>query len=77
MPLSHSLNVIFGAAAVSGASVRRDRRRLVVLFLLPTLVMAIVGFAMGGYSSASFEVGLVRPSEYEREPGARRGAGIQ
>ncbi len=59
MPLSHSLNVIFGAAAVSGAGVRRDRRRLVVLFLLPTLVMAIVGFAMGGYSSASFEVGLL------------------
>jgi len=27
MPLSHSLNVIFGAAAVSGAGVRRDRRR--------------------------------------------------
>ncbi len=59
MRLSHSLNVIFGAAAVSGAGVRRDRRRLVVLFLLPTLVMAVVGFAMGGYSSASFEVGLL------------------
>jgi ABC-2 type transport system permease protein len=59
MRLSHSLNVIFGAAAVSGAGVRRDRRRLAVLFLLPTLVMAIVGFAMGGYSSASFEVGLL------------------
>ena len=59
MPLSHSLNVIFGAAAVSGAGVRRDRRRLAVLFLLPTLVMAVIGFAMGGYSSASFEVGLL------------------
>jgi ABC-2 type transport system permease protein len=59
MRLSQSFNAIFGAAAVSGAGVRRDRRRLAVLFLMPTLVMAVVGFAMGGYSSASFEVGIL------------------
>ncbi|HKM98921.1 MAG TPA: ABC transporter permease [Candidatus Binataceae bacterium] len=59
MRLSDSLSVIFRAATVSGAGVRRDRRRLVSLFLVPTVVMAVVGFAMGGYSSASFEVGLL------------------
>jgi ABC-2 type transport system permease protein len=57
--LPHSLNVILGAAAASGAGVRRDKRRLVVLFLLPAAVMAVVGFAMGGYSSASFVVGML------------------
>src|SRR6266851_2564052 len=57
--MPHSLNVILGAAAASGAGARRDRRRLAVLFLLPATVMAIVGFAMGGYSSASFVVGLL------------------
>lgn len=59
MRLPHSLNVILGAAAASGAGARRDRRRLAMLFLLPTTVMAIVGFAMGGYSSASFVVGVL------------------
>jgi ABC-2 type transport system permease protein len=57
--MPHSVNVILGAAAVSGAGVRRDRRRLAVLFLLPIIVMAVVGFAMGGYSSASFVVGIL------------------
>jgi ABC-2 type transport system permease protein len=57
--MPHSVNVILGAAAVSGAGVRRDRRRLAVLFLLPTIVMAVMGFAMGGYSSASFVVGIL------------------
>jgi len=57
--MPHSLNVILGAAAASGAGVRRDRRRLAVLFLVPTIVMAVVGFAMGGYSSASFVVGIL------------------
>jgi ABC-2 type transport system permease protein len=56
--MPRSLNVIFGAAAASRASAARDRRRLVALFLLPATVMAIVGFAMGGYSSASFAVGI-------------------
>jgi linearmycin/streptolysin S transport system permease protein len=59
MRLRHSLNVIFGAAAASGAGVRRDNRRLAVLFLLPLTVMAVVGFAMGGYSSSSFELGVL------------------
>ena len=59
MQLPHSLNVILGAAAVSGAGARRDRRRLALLFVLPATVMAIVGFAMGGYSSASFVVGVL------------------
>jgi ABC-2 type transport system permease protein len=59
MKLPHSLNVIFGAAAVSGAGARRDRRRLAMLFVLPATVMAIVGFAMGGYSSSSFMVGIL------------------
>jgi ABC-2 type transport system permease protein len=57
--MPHSVNVILGAAAVSGAGVRRDRRRLAVLFLLPTIVMAVTGFAMGGYTSASFVVGIL------------------
>src|SRR5215469_14565472 len=57
--MPHSLNVIFGAAAASGAGAARDRRRLAVLFLLPATVMAVVGFAMGGYSSASFVVGIL------------------
>jgi ABC-2 type transport system permease protein len=57
--MAHSLNVIFGAASVSSAGVSRDRRRLAVLFLLPATVMAIVGFAMGGYSSQGFVVGVI------------------
>src|SRR5215471_10986119 len=57
--MPHSLNVILGAAAASGAGVRRDRRRLAVLFLIPTVVMAVVGFAMGGYNTASFVVGIL------------------
>ena len=57
--MRHSVNVILGAAAVSGAGVRRDRRRLAVLFLIPIIVMAVMGFAMGGYSSASFVVGIL------------------
>ena len=59
MRMPHSLNVIFGAAAASGAGTRRDRRRLTVLFLVPVTVMAVVGFAMGGYSSQSFSVGVL------------------
>jgi ABC-2 type transport system permease protein len=57
--LPHSLNVILGAAAANGAGARRDRRRLAMLFLLPTIVMAIVGFAMSGSSTASFAVGVL------------------
>jgi ABC-2 type transport system permease protein len=57
--MPHSLNVILGAAAASGAGVRRDRRRLAVLFLIPTIVMAVVGFAMGGYATASLVVGIL------------------
>ena len=57
--MRHSLNVIFGAASVSGAGARRDARRLAVLFVLPLTVMAIVGFAMGGYSHQSFVVGVI------------------
>jgi len=57
--MPHSLNVILAAAAANGAAARRDRRRLVVLFLLPATVMAVVGLAMSGYSSASFVVGVL------------------
>ncbi|HXW83700.1 MAG TPA: hypothetical protein VEJ86_04800, partial [Candidatus Binataceae bacterium] len=57
--MPHSLNVILGAAAASGAGAARDRRRLALLFLLPATVMAVVGFAMGGYSSASLVVGVL------------------
>jgi ABC-2 type transport system permease protein len=57
--MPHSLNVILGAASASRAGARRDRRRLAMLFLVPLTVMAIVGFAMGGYSSQSFVVGIV------------------
>jgi ABC-2 type transport system permease protein len=55
----HTLNVIFGAAAANSAAARRNRRRLAALFLLPATAMAIVGLAMGGYSSASFVVGVL------------------
>jgi ABC-2 type transport system permease protein len=58
VPIPHTFNVILGAAAASGAGARRDSRRLAVLFLLPAIVMAVVGLAMGGYSSASFVVGI-------------------
>jgi ABC-2 type transport system permease protein len=57
--MPRSLNVIFGAAAASGAGAARDRRRLVALFLLPATIMAVVGFAMGGYVSSSFVVGVL------------------
>jgi len=57
--MPHTLSVIFGAAVASGAGTRRDSRRLATLFLLPAAIMAIIGFAMGGYSSASFAVGVV------------------
>jgi len=57
--MSNIFNVILAAAAANGAAARRDRRRLAVLFLLPATVMAIVGLAMGGYSSASFVVGVL------------------
>jgi ABC-2 type transport system permease protein len=57
--MRHTLSVIFGAAAASGAGARRDGRRLAVLFLLPAAIMAIIGLAMGGYSTASFVVGVI------------------
>ncbi len=57
--MRRSLNVIFGAAAASGAAAARDRRWLVALFLLPGVIMAVVGFAMGGYVSSSFVVGIL------------------
>jgi ABC-2 type transport system permease protein len=44
---------------VSGAGTRRDGRRLAILFLLPAAIMAIIGIAMGGYTSASFVVGVM------------------
>src|SRR5215469_10216231 len=57
--MAHSLNVILGAASASTAGTSRDRRRLSILFLVPLAVMAIVGFAMGGYSSESLVVGIL------------------
>jgi len=57
--MANSLNIILGAASVSGAGARRDRRRLTSLFLVPLVVMAIIGFAMGGYSNQSFVVGVL------------------
>jgi ABC-2 type transport system permease protein len=57
--MRHTLSVIFGAAAASGAGARRDGRRLAVLFLLPAVIMAIIGLAMGGYSTSSFVVGVM------------------
>jgi ABC-2 type transport system permease protein len=57
--MRHTLTVIFGAAAASGAGTRRDGRRLAVLFLLPAVIMAIIGLAMGGYSTSSFVVGVI------------------
>src|SRR5215472_10569029 len=57
--MARSLNVILGAASASGAGASRDRRRLTTLFLMPLAVMGIIGFAMGGYSSESFVVGML------------------
>src|SRR5215469_2448678 len=57
--MPHTLGVIFGAAAASGAGARRDGRPLATLFLLPAAIMAIIGLAMGGYSTASFVVGVM------------------
>ena len=57
--MPHTSSVILGAAAASGAGTRRDGRRLATLFLLPAAIMAIIGLAMGGYTSASFVVGVM------------------
>ena len=57
--MARTLNVILGAASASGAGASRDRRRLSALFLVPLAVMAIIGFAMGGYSNQSFVVGIL------------------
>jgi ABC-2 type transport system permease protein len=53
------LNVIAAASAANGASTRRDRRRLAVLFVLPVAMMTIIGIAMGGYSKPSLVVGVL------------------
>src|SRR5580658_5293206 len=53
------LNILAAASAANGASTRRDQRRLGALFLMPVLVMAIIGIAMGGYSEPSLMVGVL------------------
>ena len=57
--MPHTFSVIFGAAAASGAGARRDGRRLASLFMLPAVIMAFIGLAMGGYSRAAFVVGVM------------------
>jgi ABC-2 type transport system permease protein len=52
-------NVIAAASAANGASATRDRRRLAVLFLLPTVITAVIGVAMGGYADSSLVVGIL------------------
>jgi len=54
-----AFNVVAAASVANGASTRRDRRRLAVLFLLPIAMMAIIGIAMGGYSEPSLVVGVI------------------
>ena len=53
------LNILAAASAANGASAGRDQRRLGMLFLMPIAIMAIIGIAMGGYSSPSLMVGVL------------------
>jgi ABC-2 type transport system permease protein len=59
------LNAIAAAAAVSGASARRDQQRLFVLFLLPLVMITAIGIAMGGYSDPSFVIGVLDRADTE------------
>ncbi|HEV8718229.1 MAG TPA: ABC transporter permease [Candidatus Binatia bacterium] len=53
------LNAIAAAAAASGASARRNRQRMFILFILPIVVLTVIGLAMGGYTNPSFVVGVL------------------
>ena len=57
--MGRTLNIIAAVSAADGASARRDRRRLAVLFVLPATVMAVIGIAMGGYSEPSTVLGVL------------------
>jgi ABC-2 type transport system permease protein len=52
-------NVIAAASAANGASAARDRRRLALLFLMPTVITVVIGVAMGGYADSSLVVGIL------------------
>jgi ABC-2 type transport system permease protein len=59
------LNILVAAAAASGASARRNRQRLFVLFLLPIVMITVIGIAMGGYSDPSFVIGVLDRADTE------------
>jgi ABC-2 type transport system permease protein len=53
------LNLIAAASAANSASTGRNQRKLGSLFLLPVAIMAIIGIALGGYSTPSLMVGVL------------------
>lgn len=71
------LNVIAAGAAVSGASVRRSRPRLFVVFLLPVVMITGIGIAMGGYSDPSFVIGVLDRADTEASRGLAAGIAAQ
>src|SRR5712692_58811 len=71
------LNVIAAAAAANGASVRRNRPRLFVVFLLPIVMITGIGIAMGGYSDPSFVVGVLDRADTEASRALTAGIAAQ
>jgi ABC-2 type transport system permease protein len=59
------LNILVAAAAANGASTRRNRQRLFVMFLLPIVMITVIGIAMGGYSDSSFVIGVLDRADTE------------
>jgi ABC-2 type transport system permease protein len=53
------INAIAAASAANAARTRRQPRRLALLFVVPAIVMAIIGLAMGGYSNPGLVVGVL------------------
>jgi ABC-2 type transport system permease protein len=59
------LSAIVAAAAASSASARRNQQRMFILFILPIVVITVIGLAMGGYSDPSFVIGVLDRADTE------------
>jgi ABC-2 type transport system permease protein len=68
------LATIVAASASGAASARRSGRIAVGLFLVPVVVMGVVGFAMRGYVEPVFTVGFLDDSGAGSEAAALRAA---
>src|SRR5262249_51400694 len=71
------LNILVAAAATSGASARRNQRRLFALFLLPIVVIRVLGLPMGGYSAPSFVIGVLDRADTEASRALTAGLAAQ